>query len=759
MNRSAPQVVARRILIRGVVQGVGFRPHVYRVAARLGVAGWVVNGAAGVEIHVEGPLERVQAFVRAVEDEAPAPARISEVQIDDAPAAGLTGFEIRASRRDDAPTVRMSPDLAVCHDCLREMNDPADRRYRYAYINCTNCGPRYSIIQRLPYDRPNTTMSGWQLCEACRAEYTDPLDRRYHAQPTACPMCGPQYRLVVDEREECRGPEAISRAARMLADGRILAVKGIGGYHLACDAQNAMAVDQLRERKFRKERPFAIMVRDMAEARRLLRLTDAHERLLADAARPIVLAPAATELPGVSPDNPNLGVMLPYAPLHHLLFAVGSPSPLVLTSANRSAEPIAYRDDDARERLAGIADALLIGERPIARRVDDSVVAVRGGAPFIVRRSRGYSPGVVARLPAARPILAMGSDLKNAVAVVVDGQVIVSQHIGDLDELETHASYAETIHDLLAMYDLEPAEMIVAHDLHPEFHSTAVARSLPAHRHVAVQHHHAHVASVLAEHELLAERAVGVALDGTGYGTDGGIWGCEFFVGSVADGFERAASLRPFDLPGGDAAARFPVQAAAGLLARLDDLPDMSAPPFSFPRRFRDAVQLVHKNVRCFRSTSAGRLFDAVAALLGFTREATFEGQAAIWLETLARQAAVEPPLPFTDLDHQVLLRSVIADRLAGRDPAEIAYAFHAALAGEIVRMTNDLCARHGLELAVLSGGVFQNELLLDLVSDAAGRRFRMLINRSVPVNDGGIALGQAAVAGLIPSPSGRGLG
>jgi hydrogenase maturation protein HypF len=747
MNRSTPQVIARRIVIRGVVQGVGFRPHVYRVAARLGVVGWVINGAAGVEIHAEGPLDQVLAFAREVEDRAPAPARISDVQVREVPAEGFSDFEIRESRRDDSPTVRISPDLAVCDDCLRELNDASNRRHRYAYINCTNCGPRYSIIQRLPYDRPNTTMSRWQLCDQCRAEYVDPLDRRYHAQPTACARCGPSYRLVLAGEEECVGDEAIARAARLLGDGRILAVKGIGGYHLACDASNRATVEQLRLRKFRKERPFAVMVADLDEARRLLRLTVAHEQLLTDVARPIVLAPAAVELPGVAPDNPNLGAMLPYAPLHHLLFAGGAPSPLVLTSANRSSEPIAYRDDDAMERLAGIADAFLIGERPIARRVDDSVVAVRGGRPFMIRRSRGYSPGVVASLATTRPILAVGSDLKNTVAVVVDGQVIMSQHIGDLDELETRTAFADSIRDLLDMYDLKSEEMIVAHDLHPQFHSTEVAQNLPAYRRVAVQHHHAHVASVLAEHNRLDERAIGVAVDGTGYGTDGTIWGCEFFVGSIAGGFERCGSLRPFDLPGGDAAARFPVQAAAGFLARMDGLSDMTGPPFGFPRRFVDAAQLVVKNVRCFRSTSAGRLFDAVAALVGFTREATFEGQAAIWLEALAGRAATYAPLPFPSLDHQALLRAVIDERMAGRDPAEIAYAFHAAFAQQIVRTVNELCTRHKLDLAVFSGGVFQNELLFDLVSEAPDKLFRMLTNRLTPVNDGGISLGQAALA------------
>ena len=441
--------------------------------------------------------------------------------------------------------------------------------------------------------------------------------------------------------------------------------------------------------------------------------------------------------------------MLPYTPLHHLLFEAGAPSPLVLTSANRSSEPIAYRDDEARTRLAGIADAFLIGQRPIARRVDDSVVDIRQGKPFMIRRARGYAPAAVCQFPSGAPVLALGGDLKNAITLVVRGQAFVSQHIGDLDNYDAELAFEETVRDLLAMYEIKPEELIVAYDMHPQFKSTRFAQAFSARWRVAVQHHHAHVASVLAEHNLFDERVVGVAWDGTGYGTDGTIWGGEFFVGSIKTGFERCASLRQVRMPGGDAAAKFPVQAAAAFLADLDDLPEMSQPPFSFPNRFTKALELVHKNVRCFPSTSIGRLFDAVAALLGFTRETTFEGQAAVWLEHQARQCSPQLPYPFPKLDHRPLLQAILNDRLMGRDPPEIANAFHAALASEVVEQIRRLTQQHGLSLAVLSGGVFQNELLLTTIFRDMQQfsNIRLLTNQAVPVNDGGISLGQAALA------------
>jgi hydrogenase maturation protein HypF len=740
---------ACRITICGVVQGVGFRPFVYRAAERHQVTGWVLNDSTGVEIHAEAAAADVDLFIDELKSSPPPAAVIASIAVREVSPEGFVDFQIRSSKRETAPTVRISPDLAVCADCLRELGDPADRRFRYPYINCTNCGPRYSIIRSLPYDRANTTMAEWALCPTCRREYEHPLDRRYHAQPTACEMCGPAYYLIDAAERVNSSTSAIARAAELLKAGAILAVKGIGGFHLACDAANAQSLAALRERKYRKEKPFALMVRDLESARRLVRLSDQHERLLVDRARPIVLAPALADLSLVAPDNDSLGIMLPYAPLHLLLFEAGAPDALVLTSANRSSEPIAYRDDDARQRLAGIADAFLIGERPIARRVDDSVVAVRDGRPFMVRRARGYAPAAVCRLPGERPILALGADLKNTITLVVDGQAFVSQHLGDLDDYETSVAFEETVSDLLSMYGVDAGRLIVAHDLHPQFVSTRFAATLPAARHIAVQHHQAHIASVLAEHDLLDEPVIGVAFDGTGYGIDGAIWGAEFFVGRMASGFERRAWLRPVCMPGGDAAARFPVQAAAAYLAELGELPDMSAAPFLFPPRFAAALDMVSKNVRCHVSSSMGRLFDAVAALVGFTRETTFEGQAAIWLQHQARRAHPQPPYTFAGLDPRALFEAIIADRIAGRDPAEIAASFHASLADATVAILEQLVSERHIHLVAFSGGVFQNELLWDLLSERLSARsdIRCLTNSAVPVNDGGISLGQAAIA------------
>jgi len=745
--------LARHIAVRGVVQGVGFRPFVFRLASEFGIKGWILNGESGVEVHAEASDDRLAAFLHALRTRAPVAAKVTGVSASPTDVEGFDEFQIRSSRRRATPTARISPDLCVCAECLREMNDPANRRYAYPYINCTNCGPRYSIIERLPYDRSNTTMAAWQLCDACRAEYGNPFDRRYHAQPIACNRCGPDYELIEPGKATHRGEEAMCRAARRLREGWILAIKGIGGYHLACDARNLASVTALRHRKFRKEKPFAVMVSSVDAARSLARLTDEHVRLLTGTARPIVLADALTDMPGVAPGSGLLGIMLPYAPLHHLLFQYAAPCPLVLTSANRSSEPLAYRDDDALNRLVGIADGFLVGRRPIARRVDDSVVAVHSGRRLIIRRARGYAPSIVTVLPSHRPILALGADRSNAVALVIEGRVLVSQHIGELGDLEVDRAFEQTIEDLLEMYEVDRRELIVAHDLHPQYTSTQFAKRLHSRRQIAVQHHHAHVASVLAEHDLLDEPVIGVAMDGTGYGTDGTIWGFELFSGSVRSGFQRRASLRPLQMPGGDAAARFPVQAAAGFLHQLDSLPDMEAEPFCFPRRFRLAMQLLDKNVRCFRTTSAGRLFDAVAALLGFTREITFQGQAAVWLENLARTAAPQPPYDFPDFDHRALLSSVIADRLEGRCRNEIAHAFHAALAREIGVRVGQLCQEHGVRRAVLSGGVFQNELLLDLLCDQLDRDAgtEVLTNRQVPVGDGGICLGQAALAASPP--------
>jgi hydrogenase maturation protein HypF len=740
------------IRIRGIVQGVGFRPFVYRLAQEHALSGWVRNGEEGVEVYVEGLSKTLNAFLLAMNTTLPPAALISAIEVHSVPAIGLSDFTIRESHGHDRPSARISPDLPVCDACIRELFDPADRRYHYPYINCTNCGPRYSVIERLPYDRPNTTMKRWPLDAFCAAEYGDPANRRFHAQPVACPDCGPAYSLKVGTEVIANSNASVHRAAQMLRSGSIIAVKGLGGYHLACDAKKAEAVSALRERKFRKEKPFAVMVKDLAAARNLVDLSSDAESLLTSPARPIVLAPAKLQLHGVAPDNNELGVMLPYTPLHYLLFAAGAPDVLVMTSANRSSQPIAYDDSDALARLSGIADTFLIGERPIARRVDDSVARAGVFGPVVLRRSRGYAPSAFATLPVDRPILAVGADLKNTITLVVAGQAFVSQHIGDLDHYESALAFDKTVEDLMAMYEVRWDDVLLVHDAHPEYHSTVRARNLPAGEKHAIQHHRAHIASVLAEENAWETRVVGVSLDGTGYGDDRTIWGGEIFVGSVSGGFNRAAHLRPAALAGGDAAAQHPVQAAAGFLAQLDDLPDVTARPFHFPTRFTRSMELISKGVRTFTTTSMGRLFDASAALLGFTREMSYEGQAAIWLEQLARCAQRKDayPFPFEDneLDFRPLLSALIRDRQRGRSAPEIARAFQASLARGLCDAIITVAGIASIETVVLSGGVFQNELLLEDVKRCLeNSRLRILTNHSVPPNDGGISLGQAALA------------
>jgi hydrogenase maturation protein HypF len=740
------------IRVRGVVQGVGFRPFVYRLAQANMLAGWVLNGNQGVEIHLEGIQKDVATFVREIKLRPPAAAHITEIEVKSTLCVGLSDFTIRESESFEQPTVRVSPDLPICDECLAELFDPSDMRYGYPYINCTNCGPRYSVIHALPYDRPNTTMRRWPMDCYCSHEYHDPANRRFHAQPIACPDCGPKHSLVTATATISGDAEAIQRAALLLREGKIVAVKGLGGYHLACDARNSEANAALRARKFRKEKPFALMVKDLETAHSLVHLSSDAEALLTSIARPIVLAPKKLELAGVAPDNNELGVMLPYTPLHHLLFAAGAPDVLVMTSANRSSEPIAYKDDDALERLSGIADAFLIGERPIARRVDDSVTRAGVFGPTILRRARGYAPGAIAMLPTDRPILAVGADLKNSITLVVDGQAFISQHIGDLDHYQAFRSFEETVNDVISMYDVQWDDLLIAHDCHPQYASTAHALTLPAPSKYVVQHHRAHLASVLAERGAWEENVVGVSLDGTGYGDDGTIWGGEIFVGGVRQGFDRVAHLCPAPLPGGDAAAQYPIQAAAGFLSQLGGLMDMTAAPFNFDSRYQNAAQLIGRGVRTFSTTSMGRLFDAAAALLGFVRETAFEGQAAIWLEQLAQGASRADvyPFPFAshELDFRPLLESVIHDRMCGRSTCEIARAVQRGIATGLSTAIKTVCEEHEIRTVVLSGGVFQNELLLqDLKPLLAKERLQVWTNHAVPPNDGGISLGQAALA------------
>ena len=743
---------AYSIKVSGVVQGVGFRPFVYRLALANGLKGWVLNASEGVEIHLEGEEEPLQSFLWEMKTQPPQAAAVAAVSVEPIEAEGLAEFTIHESAGKRRPTARISPDLPICENCIQEIFTRRDRRYHYPYINCTNCGPRYTVIRSLPYDRPNTTMARWVLDDPCVNEYSDPANRRFHAQPVACPACGPHYYFRAGEELVRGDDEAIQTAVLWLRKGKIVAIKGLGGYHLACDAKNAEAVAALRVRKYRKEKPFAVMARNLEVARGLIALSPEAESLLKSVARPIVLAPAKINLPGLAPDNDEFGAMLPYTPLHHLLFAAGAPEILVMTSANRSSEPIAFRDEDALQQLSGIADGFLVGERPIGRRVDDSVARVGAFGPTVLRRARGYAPSAVATIPTDRPILALGADLKNTITLVVDGQAFVSQHIGDLDHYESLCAFRETIHDLLSMYEVDADELTLVHDAHPQYASTAHAADLPSAEKIAVQHHRAHIASVLAERGAWDKRVVGVSFDGTGYGDDGTVWGGEIFAGSVQKGFERVAHLRPADLPGGDAAASNPVHAAAGFVAQLTDLPDLTAPPFLFPARYPDASLLIHKGLRCFATTSVGRLFDSASALLGFTRKVTFEGQAAMWLERLAAHSSTTSayPFPFVDneLDFRPLLESIIRDKLRGRKHAEIAGCFQRGIAKGLSEAISELCAAHKVDTVALSGGVFQNDLLLrDLKNFLKAEPLQVWTNHVVPTNDGGISLGQAALA------------
>jgi hydrogenase maturation protein HypF len=708
-----------RVRVEGVVQGVGFRPYVYRLARGHGLGGWVLNDERGVELEAEGDADAVRAFLAALPAEAPPLAGVERVDVAELEPRGEATFAIVESAAAGAPAALVAPDTATCADCLRELFDPTDRRYRYAFINCTNCGPRFTIVRGVPYDRPLTTMAGFAMCERCRAEYEDPADRRFHAQPNACPDCGPRLSVPLEE------------VAAALRAGAIVAVKGVGGYHLACRAGDEAAVAALRARKHREEKPFALMARDLEAARELVALDAEDERRLTSPARPIVIARrrGAAVAPSVAPRTSELGVMLPYSPLHHLLLADAG-EPLVMTSGNRSDEPIAYRDDDARERLAGIADLFLSHDRPIETRTEDSVV--RG--PVFLRRSRGYVPGAL-RLPveAARDTLACGAELKSTFCLAKGRTAWVGPHLGDLADYETLRSFREGVAHFERLFAVTPD--VVAHDLHPDYLSTAYALEREGVEPVGVQHHHAHLAASLAEHGETGP-AAGAIFDGTGYGTDGTVWGGEILRGGL-DSCERVAHLWPVPLPGGEAAIRQPWRMACAWLVAAG-VEEPAPLPGVDAARWRAVARLPGVT-----TTSVGRLFDAVAALCGLRTEVTYEGQAAMELEAVC-SAGDHGAYPMTGLDPRQAILDIAHDVAAGVPPAVVSARFHAGLA----RAAADAVAAQGLETAVLSGGAFQNRVLLAATAGhlrAAG--LRVLVPRALPPNDGGIAFGQAAVA------------
>jgi hydrogenase maturation protein HypF len=761
---SAPRLVRARVHVCGTVQGVGFRPHAYRLATSLSLAGDVRNDHRGVAIDVEGDPRSVERFIERLRAEAPPLAVIEEVTVDRVAPTGARGFAIRPSdAARSAPATLVAPDAATCPECLRECDDPADRRHRYPFINCTACGPRFTIVTGVPYDRPATTMRAFAMCPDCAAEYEDPRDRRFHAQPNACPRCGPAARLI-----DTRGlpapldgaRDALEAAAGALRAGRIVAVKGLGGYQLACRADSEAAVARLRARKHREDKPLAIMVADLAQARALVALGAADEVLLCGRERPIVICPrraGAPVAPSVAPGHDTLGVMLPVSALHHVL-ATDAGTPLVLTSGNRSEEPIIHRDAEALERLREVADLLLVHDRPIQMRADDSVVrtvAVGGGRRAVmIRRARGYVPAPLELpLAAPQPILACGAELKSTLCVAKGSHAWVSQHIGDLRDYEALRSYREASEHLQRLFAVAPA--LVAHDLHPDYLSTAYALALEGVELLAVQHHHAHLAAVLAEHGV-SEPAIGLIFDGAGHGSDGTSWGGELLLGDLA-GFARAGSLLPVALPGGDAAARQPWRMAAAWLAAAD------GEPGPLPARLRGAVaqarweamsRLLASRMPMPSTSSVGRLFDAVAALCGLCAECSYEGQAAVALElAVAPAERGSYPLalvagPTLTLDARVTVRAVAADLAAGVEVARIAARFHNTLAAAGADACRALRERHGIARVVLSGGVFQNRVLLEGTAAALERDgFTVLLPQRLPCNDGGISFGQAAVA------------
>ena len=747
---------ARRLQVNGIVQGVGFRPFVYQLALRLGLKGEVANTSSGVSIHIEGPADRLRAFETELAGKAPPLSHIVEVISRPEIIKSFSDFRITASRGGAAMATLISPDAAMCADCLREMFDPADRRYRYPFTNCTNCGPRYTIIDDIPYDRPKTSMRHFTMCAACQAEYDDPLDRRFHAQPNACPVCGPRVGLWDARRREMGSGDPIAAAAELIRQGKIVAVKGLGGFHLAADALNAAAVARLRQRKLREEKPFAVMSPDLDAIRAYAVVEPEDEKLLRSMQRPIVLL--RKKEPGrlaeeVAPRNPYVGAMLPYTPLHHLLLRQGFAA-LVMTSGNLSEEPIAIDNDDAFDRLAGIADYFLVHDRDIYLRSDDSVVRRAAGETRFLRRSRGYVPVPVFLKHALPPILACGAELKSTVCIVKGDQAFISQHIGDLENLATYEFFQKTVAHMQRILNVRPE--VIACDLHPDYLSTRWADEQEAVPKVRVQHHHAHIVSGMAEHRLEGA-VIGVACDGTGYGPDGTVWGGEVLVAD-AGGFERAAHLACVPMPGSAAAIREPWRMAVSYLqdAFGAGLWGLNLPVLreAGPDKVQLMLEMAVKRLNSPLTSSLGRLFDGVAAIAGLRSRVTYEGQAAMELEMAAAEEtgsvydyAWEEGAPCRILPAPII-RGVAADVGKGLGVPAISAKFHNTL----VRMFSDLCEsirrQRGLDRVVLSGGVFQNaRLLTGLIPALASRGFEVYSHRLVPANDGGIALGQALIA------------
>lgn len=757
----------QRIIVQGIVQGVGFRPFVYNQARRRNLTGFVLNDSTGVTIEIEGTPTALKGFLLALQEEKPPLARIDSLVTELLPPLHETVFTIAHSHANVERHALISPDTATCNDCLHELFDPTDRRYHYAFTNCTNCGPRFTIVQDVPYDRDKTTMRVFPMCQACQTEYDDPLNRRFHAQPNACPICGPQARLRTWETSSVEETDPIMSAAQRLAQSAILAIKGLGGYHLACDALDVDAVQRLRQRKHREAKPFALMVPDIATACELCYISKEEASLLQSYRRPIVLLKQRSNnlvAPAVAPNYTTLGIMLPYTPLHHILlhaFAEIVPKNhlpvLVMTSGNLSDEPIAYKDNDAEHRLHTIAEGMLTHNREIHMRCDDSVMHIVAGGEQFYRRSRGYVPEPISlsfELPV--PLLACGGHLKNTFCLGKGKQAFVSHHIGDLENLETLTSFREGIEHFKRLFDIFP--QAIAYDLHPEYLATkyAIATDIP--QQIGVQHHHAHIASVLAEHGI-TEQVIGIAADGTGYGTDGAIWGCEIMTADLRE-FERQAHLSYVPLPGGEQAIHQPWRMAAVYLTQAfgESFLNLGIPFVQQLERskWRPLTQMIQRGINSPPTSSLGRLFDAVAALLGIHDHVLYEGQAAIEMEMIADTdqrdtytypVAIHEGSPET-LNVASTIQAIVNDMIHGVPVPLIVARFHRTIATLLAQACMRVATRTGLHFVVLSGGVFQNRLLLEqLQTQLETMSFQVLINRRVPPNDGGISLGQMVVA------------
>ncbi|MGW1810992.1 carbamoyltransferase HypF [Streptomyces sp. NPDC002078] len=773
MTAPATGLVRRRLTVRGTVQGVGFRPYVHRLAAGLGLAGFVGNTGDGVIVEVEGPAEEVDRFCAVLAEQPPPLATVSGIAGEDLPATGDTGpFTIRSTERAGGRT-ELPPDTATCADCLRELADPADRRHRHPFVTCTHCGPRFTIATGMPYDRAATTMAGFPMCPSCAREYGDPADRRFHAQPVACPDCGPRLTLVpaLGGLRPARDANALATARALLAAGRIVAVKGVGGYHLACDATDERAVAALRDRKERGGKAFAVMCGDLATAERIAVVTAAERAALTGARRPIVLlrrrtAPDGLRLAGqVCPGSPYVGVMLPYTPVHTLLFGLPGDPPgprvLVMTSGNRSGEPIVTDDAEALTRLAGLADAWLAHDRPIASPCDDSLLRVRAdGTEQVLRRSRGHVPRPV-RLPVpVRPTLAVGGDLKNVLCLGEGDHAWFGPHIGDMGELATLEAAERAERHLIRLTGVTPA--LVAADRHPGYHSTRRARRrasrLAGGALRLVQHHHAHIASAMAEHGLDGTvPVIGVAFDGTGYGDDGTVWGGEILLADYS-GYRRFAHLAPAPLPGGDAGVANPCRLALARLwaAGLPWAPDLPSVTACSEVELATLERQLERGVACVPTSSMGRLFDAVSSLAGVCHRAGYEAQAAMELEAAATEArdadSVAYPFAFArqrEIDPAPMLRALLEDRRRGIPAPVLAARFHRGVARAVAEICHRARAASGPATVALTGGVFANALLEEeCTALLTGDRFTVLRHGEVPPNDGGLALGQLMVAG-----------